>query len=272
MHPNPRRVVPVVVVVLAVIGGIWWWSSQAAAGNGRITASGTIEATELRIGSELSGRIAAVGVAEGDPVTAEQPLVMLDRALLEAQREQAAAAYVAAQKAATAAEMNMRLENSRVGSLLESQEAAQAQAEAAQAQAESVRAALRALDVQLAKTIITTPINGTVLERAIEPGEMALPGGTLLVIADLDRLKITVYIPEDRYGQIALGGVATVTVDSFPGQAFSATVTRIADKAEFTPRNVQTVEGRKSTVFAVTLTIDNPDGKLKPGMPADVAF
>ncbi len=63
-----------------------------------------------------------------------------------------------------------------------------------------------------------------------------------------------------------------MTVDSFLGEVFEANVIRIADQAEFTPRNVQTEEGRKSTVFAVELMVDNPQGKLKPGMPADVKF
>jgi len=61
-------------------------------------------------------------------------------------------------------------------------------------------------------------------------------------------------------------------VDAFPGQVFKGSVRRIADRAEFTPRNVQTVEGRKSTVFAVVLALDPSGGKLKPGMPADVTF
>jgi hypothetical protein len=63
-----------------------------------------------------------------------------------------------------------------------------------------------------------------------------------------------------------------VAVDSFPGESFAAEVVRIADQAEFTPRNVQTEEGRRTTVFAVELTVENPEGKLKPGMPADVEF
>jgi HlyD family secretion protein len=61
-------------------------------------------------------------------------------------------------------------------------------------------------------------------------------------------------------------------VDSFPGQTFEAAVVHIADQAEYTPRNVQTAEGRRTTVFAVKLAVENPDGKLKPGMPADVSF
>ena len=101
---------------------------------------------------------------------------------------------------------------------------------------------------------------------------MALPGGTLVVLADLGHLSVTVYLPEDRYGEVKLGDAASVTVDSFPGQIFRGTVQHIADQAEFTPRNVQTPAGRRTTVFAVKLAVDNPEGKLKPGMPADVVF
>jgi len=63
-----------------------------------------------------------------------------------------------------------------------------------------------------------------------------------------------------------------VKVDSYPQEAFTATVIRVADQAEFTPRNVQTVEGRRTTVYALKLSVPNPEGKLKPGMPADVTF
>jgi HlyD family secretion protein len=101
---------------------------------------------------------------------------------------------------------------------------------------------------------------------------MALPGATLLIIGDTAHLYMTVYIPENRYGEVNLGQTVQVNVDSFPGQAFTAKVTRIADRAEFTPRNVQTAEGRATTVFAVKLAVENADGKLKPGMPADVVF
>ena len=91
-------------------------------------------------------------------------------------------------------------------------------------------------------------------------------------IAKLDTLKVTVYISEDRYGEVRLGDTATLNVDSFPGETFTATVTRIADQAEYTPRNVQTKEERQTTVYAVELSVENPDGKLKPGMPVDVTF
>lgn len=150
--------------------------------------------------------------------------------------------------------------------------AAQAQLEMAQAQAAGAQAAVDTLDVQLAKLQIAAPVDGVVLSRNIEPGEVAPSGATLLVLGILDDLTITVYLPEDRYGEIRLGQSAQVQVDSFPGESFSAEVVYIADQAEFTPRNVQTAEGRRTTVFAVRLRISENDGKLKPGMPADVSF
>jgi multidrug efflux pump subunit AcrA (membrane-fusion protein) len=116
---------------------------------------------------------------------------------------------------------------------------------------------------------IRSPIDGTILMRAAEPGEIVPAGGTILVVGNLSEMTLTIYLPEDMYGKVYLGQEFPVSVDSFPGQTFSGWVTYISDKAEFTPRNVLTVEGRKNTVYAVKLKIPNPDLALKPGMPAD---
>ncbi len=111
-----------------------------------------------------------------------------------------------------------------------------------------------------------------ILTRNIEPGEYVAPGAAALTMGQLSELTITVYVPEDRYGQIHVGQAASVSVDSFPEDQFDARVTYISDQAEFTPRNVQTVEGRSSTVYAIKLAVSDPQGQLKPGMPADVVF
>ena len=131
---------------------------------------------------------------------------------------------------------------------------------------------LQTIDLQLEDLISRAPVNGVVLTRNIQPGEVLAPGITALTIGDLDQLTITVYVPEDRYGEIRLGDEAQVSVDSFPDEIFKAVVVRIADRAEFTPRNVQTEEDRRTTVYAVELMVETPAGKLKPGMPADVVF
>jgi multidrug resistance efflux pump len=93
-----------------------------------------------------------------------------------------------------------------------------------------------------------------------------------MIIGQLDDLTITVFIPEDQYGLVSIGDTAEVSVDSFPDRTFSAIVISIANEAEFTPRNVQTEEERRTTVFALELAVEDPDRMLKPGMPADVVF
>jgi len=143
---------------------------------------------------------------------------------------------------------------------------------AAQAQVEVAQGALDVIQSQIAKLVIASPINGVVDTRSAEPGEVMVPGAPLFTLIKEEDLTITVYIPENRYGTILLGQSARVSVDSFPGEAFDAKVIRIADQAEFTPRNVQTEQGRSTTVFAVDLAVSDSQGKLKPGMPADVDF
>ncbi len=150
------------------------------------------------------------------------------------------------------------------------------QARAAQQQAQSAvdqaQANLKLVDAQIGLMTVHSPLDGVVLTRSIQPGEVLQPGQTALTIARLDDLKVTVYLPENQYGQIKVGDAAELRVDSFPGQVFKAAVTRIADQAEYTPQNVQTQQERQTTVYAVELSIANPDGRLKPGMPADVTF
>jgi HlyD family secretion protein len=155
-------------------------------------------------------------------------------------------------------------------------QAALNQAKAATEQAASAvtqaQANLDLLNAQIAKLTIKAPSDGVILTRSIEPGEVIPAGAAAFSLGRLDNLTITVYIPEDRYGEVKLGQPVDVTVDSYPDEHFTATVSHIADQAEFTPRNVQTVQGRKSTVFAIQLQVQDPNGRLKPGMPADVTF
>ncbi|MGC1375247.1 MAG: efflux RND transporter periplasmic adaptor subunit [Anaerolineales bacterium] len=145
--------------------------------------------------------------------------------------------------------------------------AAQAQSAVSQAQAN-----LALIEAQIGKLTVSAPADGVILTRNVEPGEVVNPGSVVLSLGQLDNLTITVYVSENLYGQLKLGQAADVTVDSFVGKVFKATIIQIADQGEFTPRNVQTTDGRKTTVYAIKLQVENPDGDLKPGMPADVTF
>jgi multidrug resistance efflux pump len=137
---------------------------------------------------------------------------------------------------------------------------------------EQARAALAKLAVQRDKQTISAPVGGVVLEVNAHEGELAIPGGTMLTLGDLDHVNLTVYVPEDKLGQVKIGQSVAVSVDSFPGQTFEGTVVRIANEAEFTPRNVQTKEERVNMVFAVEVRIPNSDHALKPGLPADAVL
>ena len=134
------------------------------------------------------------------------------------------------------------------------------------------QANLNLLDDEIKKMTVTSLVNGMVMTRNAEPGSVVNAGAVLLTVGRLDELTITVYVPEDRIGEVILGQTANVSVDSFPGVVFKGVVSYISDQAEFTPRNVETVSGRKNTVFAVKLSLSDTSGKLKPGMPADVVF
>ena len=149
---------------------------------------------------------------------------------------------------------------------------AKAVLEQAQSAVGAAQANLDLIDTQLEKLSVRAPMDGVVLVRSIEAGEVIQAGMPAVTIGDLESMKVTVYIPETEYGRISLGQDASLAVDTYPQETFPAKVTRIADKAEFTPQNVQTREGRQTTVYAVELSIENPEGKLKPGMPADVTF
>lgn len=151
-------------------------------------------------------------------------------------------------------------------------EQAKAGLQHAETAVQQAQANLALIDTQMEKLTVYAPMGGVILTRNVEPGEFVQPGAAAFAMADLNNITITVYVPEDRYGQIKLGQQASVTVDSFPGETFTGEVIHIADQAEFTPRNVQTVEGRSATVYAIKLKVSDGEGKLKIGMPADVEF
>jgi len=141
-----------------------------------------------------------------------------------------------------------------------------------QEQIDAAQAQVDMLDAQIDKLTLIAPWDGVVLTRSIEPGSTALPGSTLLEIGRLDRLELTVYLPEDEFGRVPPGQPASVSVDAYPDRTFNGVVLRLADEAEFTPTNVQTKEDRTRLVYAVTISLENPDLSLKPGMIADVTF
>lgn len=176
----------------------------------------------------------------------------------------------AAQGKLRAAETGVLVAQAKLEDLLAGptpEELAVAEAKVRQAEAEA-----NVLRVKVAKCTLVSPINGVVVTKVSRVGELAAPAATILTIADLGDVILEVYVPENRIGAVQLGQMVRVTVDAYPGRDFSGQVLRIADEPEFTPRNVATAEERLNTFYAVRIRLENPDGALKPGMPADAAF
>ncbi|MCK6628078.1 MAG: efflux RND transporter periplasmic adaptor subunit [Anaerolineae bacterium] len=184
----------------------------------------------------------------------DNPLQLISQAnAAKAAYQQAEAAIIVAEANLAAAKANPTAEDIAV----------------AQAQVAEAQAALAKVQVQLDKLTLTAPRAGLISHQLVQPGELAAPGAVLLELSDIDTVDLTVYIPETQIGRVKVGQPAQVYVDAYPGEVFAGTVTFINHEAEFTPRNVQTREERVNLVFGVKITLDNPDHRLKPGMPAD---
>jgi len=141
----------------------------------------------------------------------------------------------------------------------------------ARAALDRAEAALSLAEKALEDSRILAPSAGTVLYRMIDPGEWAAPGMAVFVIADTASLRLTVYVSEPDLAEIRLGQDAEIRMDG-SDEVLTGRVSWISPVAEFTPKNVQIKDERVKQVFALRIVVENPDGLLKPGMPADARF
>jgi len=143
----------------------------------------------------------------------------------------------------------------------------QARAEFQQAQA-SLELAL----TRLGYATITSPVTGVILVRPAQPGEVAAVGSPVLTMADMDNIYFEGYIPETDLAKVRFGQKAYVTTDTYPGKRYSAWISFINSKAEFTPKTVETFKERVTLVYRTKIRCENPNYELKPGMPAEAVI
>ncbi|OGF58848.1 MAG: hypothetical protein A2Y62_09605 [Candidatus Fischerbacteria bacterium RBG_13_37_8] len=142
----------------------------------------------------------------------------------------------------------------------------------AQARMENAEWFLKSMKERVKDCKITSPIDGYALKKVFEPGEYVMPGSTVTVVSDLKKIRVVVYIPEAEVFRVKYGQEVQVKVDGYKDKAFTGVVTFISEEAEFTPKNIQTKDERVKLMFAIKIMVDNPELKLKPGLPADVEF
>jgi HlyD family secretion protein len=134
---------------------------------------------------------------------------------------------------------------------------------------ESAKASLALIDAELADTIIYSPVDGVVLVKSADVGEVLGVGTTVVTVGDIDHPWLRGYVNETALGKIKVGAKAKVTTDSYPGKVYDGRVSFIASEAEFTPKQIQTQEERVKLVYRIKIELDNPRRELKSNMPAD---
>jgi RND family efflux transporter MFP subunit len=251
--------------------------------------SGTIEVDEVHVASRSPGRVEKIFAWEGDTLKPGDVIVQLEASEMQARRKLAAAQINTAQhdvEAQSAQLEFLKAEAQRQQDLLKRNAVAASDTEravsaaktqekniaAARARVEQAKAQLADMDAQIQEMKIVAPTESILEVLSVKVGDVLPANREVATLILPQRLWVRVYVPEPWLGLIKLNDAVRVRVDSFPGRDFSGVVEQINRKAEFTPRNVQTVEDRIKQVFGVKIRLENKEDTLRAGMSADIYF
>lgn len=268
-------------------------------------AFGQFEADEVVISAEANGRLLDFEVEEGLSLVEGVLVGLIDTTQLHLQKEEMLASInsiqtnvskLNAQKAVLETQLETaQKELNRLQFLKQDNAATQQQLDSAEGRVQTLQRQIESVEVekgsvyaevtrmeakiaqindQIERAGITNPVNGTVLNKFAEEHELVAQGKPLYSIANLDEMTMRIYISGAQLPDIQLGETVDVIFDQnkTDNQSTQGHVSWIASEAEFTPRMIQTKEERVTQVYAVKVRVDNPDGKLKIGMPGEVRF
>jgi len=267
-------------------------------------AYGNFEATEVTVSAETSGRILSVPVSEGMKTSRGDVIAVIDTTLFHLQKGEIDAGIagtltrissINAQNEILAQQIeNLMVNIRRIGNMLKDDAATQKQYDDLTGQVEVLRKQIAANNTQktsiqaevavlnarkatlleqIIRCTVKSPKNGIITGKFAEEGELVTAGRPLVKIADMSAIKLKVYVSGAQLGKIKTGQECTVRIDDGKkGYAtLKGTITNIAEKAEFTPKIIQTKEERVALVYAVTIDVTN-DGTIKSGMPGEAIF
>ncbi len=277
-------------------------------GNKAYDASGVFESTEVTVSAEGNGKIMSLDLQEGDRLEAgavvgciDTVQLYLSKIQLEASRRAVGSGRLNISKQIAALESQIakqRLELDRFTKLEQAGASNRKQVEDIQAQldilerqlaaqkeslqnansnvsgqADALEAQIAQLEDRIRKCVITSPVSGTVLAKYSEAGELAVQGRALFKVADLENIRLRAYITADQLTNIKLGQTVKVYADQGTAgrKEYDGTLIWVSDKAEFTPKTIQTRDERANLVYAVKIAVKN-DGLIKLGMYGEVKF
>ncbi|CTQ34572.1 HlyD family secretion protein [Jannaschia rubra] len=275
-----------IVLLLALGGGAWWWLTRPEVGPAAFaTGNGRVEADLIDVASQIAGRIAEISADEGDLVAAGDVLARIDTDTLEAQLARAEADVARAEseiqqaramidqrdaardlaqteydRAETLRTRNVGTEEavdrarSELSSAAAGADAARASLTAAQRAADAARAQAREIQSRIDDATLTAPVQGRVLYRLAQPGEVIAAGGRVVTLVDLSRVYMEVFLPTEQTARLALGAEARIRLDGL-GLVLPATVSFVSPEAQFTPEHVETQDVRADLMFRVRLRV-----------------
>ena len=254
---------------------------------GQVSATGTIEVTDIDIAPEVSGRLIRMTRELGEKADSGTLLAEIDVEELRIRINEIEAGFASLE--AQIEQARIKLENlntnlKRVKNAYEAGAVTKSQYDDIRTERDYVRQQIRTLETQkesltaqketlltqISNSKVYSPVTGWITSKNYEPGELAMPGASLYTLSLLERTYINVYVNETRIGAIRLGDSAHVMIDTYPERRFKGKVDFISPEAEFTPKNIQTKEERVKLVFELRISLPNPEHRLKPGLPADV--
>jgi len=298
-----KKVLPILIVLVLFVGLSLYFFKKQEKPRGLLILHGRVEGKEINISSKVQGRIIRLYKRESDSVkkgellaelrpdeylamlysaqkevqAAEETVLMAQSYLIKSQAnvEQAKKdleRYRALFQEGVVSKRDLEIAELNYISVLAELKVNERYVAQAKAKQSSALQRLKEVEVYFRETKIYAPADGVILSRVAEEGEVVNPGQVIYTMVDLNKLYIKVYIPEPELGKVKLGQQARVYVDAYPDRYFNGTLTRVYEKAEFTPKNVETKDERVKLVFGAEVYVENPEGLLKPGMPADVVM
>jgi HlyD family secretion protein len=240
-----------------------------------IILNGNVEIQDVNVSFRVTGRISEILVDEGNDIKKGDILAILDKDTFEAKLKYAKALKEEAKVSLKNAEKNYRRNKDlfRKKSISEKlYDASWTEYEVAIAKMDSSAAAVELMNIDLQDTILKSPVDGIVLTKNIEPGEMINSGVTAFSIMPHTQTKIKTFASENILSKIKFGDIVYVNIETSPNKKFKGHIGFISTEAEFTPKNIETKELRTSLMYRIRVIIDEPASELKQGMPVTVSY
>lgn len=268
-----NKIIALLVIIAIAISSFYIFKFiEKEAGRNTIKVSGNIEGDDVRISFRVEGQIEQLLADEGTVLSIGQIVAKLNTdELSKVKAEKEAALKSLEYQHRLDKDDYIRAENLLAAGAISAQQRDQARTkcDSTKSDVEQARASLELANTRLGFADLASPLNGYILVKSAEEGEVVQVGAPIFTAVDLNNIWVTAYIDERDLGRVKLNQKAYVKTDSYPNKKYNGWISFINQQTEFTPKYIQTTEERVKYVYRIKVRVDNSSLDLKPGMPAD---